>query len=82
VHLHVREVGSPGWRYALLLRDWLRADPVGRAEYLGVKRDAEASYGSDPDAARYAESKEPWFDAALPGAEAWAASSGWAPSLH
>jgi dephospho-CoA kinase len=82
VHLHVREVGSPGWRYALLFRDWLRADAVACAEYLAVKRAAEARFGGDPDAARYVEAKEPWFDAALPRAEAWAASSAWVLSLH
>jgi dephospho-CoA kinase len=81
VHLHVREVGSPGWRYALLFRDWLRADPAARAEYLAVKRDAAARYAGDPDAARYAEAKEPWFDGALPRAEEWAATSAWVPSL-
>jgi dephospho-CoA kinase len=82
VRLHVREVGSPGWRYALLLRDWLRADPTARDEYLAIKREAEARFGEDLDAARYAEVKEPWFDAALPRADAWAASSSWSPSLH
>lgn len=29
VNLHVRVAGSPGWRYALMFRDWLRADPEG-----------------------------------------------------
>jgi dephospho-CoA kinase len=81
VHLHVREVGSPGWRYALLLRDWLRADPAARDEYLGVKREAAARYAGDPDAGRYVETKEPWFDTALSRAERWAATSAWVPSL-
>jgi dephospho-CoA kinase len=81
VHLHVREVGSPGWRYALLFRDWLRADAAAREEYLAVKREAEARYGGDGDARRYVEVKEPWFDAAALRADAWAASSGWSPSL-
>jgi dephospho-CoA kinase len=82
VHLHVREVGSPGWRYALLFRDWLRADPAARDEYLGAKRAAAARYENDPDATRYVELKEPWFDAALSRAEVWAATSAWVPSLH
>ncbi|MEJ3655322.1 dephospho-CoA kinase [Actinomycetes bacterium KLBMP 9759] len=81
VNLHVREVDSPGWRYALLLRDWLRADAEARAEYLGVKRRAESLHRDDPDAEGYVEVKEPWFDAALPRADIWAASSGWRPSL-
>jgi dephospho-CoA kinase len=26
--IHVRAVGSPGWRWSLLVRDWLRAEPA------------------------------------------------------
>lgn len=79
VHLRVREIGSPGWRYALLVRDWLRADPAVRDEYLAVTRRAAAWSGGDP--LRYVEGKEPWFDAASPRAEQWAVTSGWVPSL-
>jgi dephospho-CoA kinase len=79
VHLHVRVHGSPGWRYALLFRDWLRADEVAREEYVQVKRAAAAEFAGDPDASRYVGRKEPWFGAALPRAERWAASTGWAP---
>jgi dephospho-CoA kinase len=79
VHLHVRVVGSPGWRYALLVRDWLRADPDAREEYLAVKRSAVAAAGGD--IACYAGGKEPWFDTASPRAENWAVTSGWVPSL-
>jgi dephospho-CoA kinase len=82
VNLHIREVGSPGWRYALLFRDWLRAVPEAREEYLAVRRKAEVLYGGDADTARYAEAKEPWFDAVWPKADAWAASFSWSPSLH
>ncbi|MHA6783445.1 dephospho-CoA kinase [Pseudonocardia saturnea] len=79
VHLHVRELGSPGWRYALLFRDWLRADPDARAEYLGITRRSAAGSGGDPEVD--VAGKEPWFDGAAARAEAWAVSSGWAPSL-
>ena len=82
VNLHVRVVGSPGWRYALLVRDWLRSEPSVRAEYLEVKRAAESLHRDDPNAAGYVEVKEPWFDATSPRAESWAASSRWSPSLH
>jgi dephospho-CoA kinase len=37
VHVHVREVGSPGWRWALLFRDWLREDADARREYAALK---------------------------------------------
>ncbi|WP_214405242.1 dephospho-CoA kinase [Pseudonocardia lacus] len=79
VHLHVREVGSPGWRYALLFRDWMRADPAARDEYAALKRALADRHRDDPDAGGYAEAKEPWFDAALPRAEEWAAATGWVP---
>jgi len=57
--LRVHAVESPGWRSALRLRDWLRADPRARDEY---------TRSGDPAALEAA-------------ADAWAASSGWAPSL-
>ncbi|MBW0093065.1 dephospho-CoA kinase [Pseudonocardia sp. KRD-184] len=78
-HLHIREIGSPGWRYALLFRDWLCVDRGAREEYLAVKRRAVAESGGDP--LRYGDLKEPWFDGAADRAEAWAVSSGWVPSL-
>lgn len=73
VNLHVRTVGGPGWRFALAFRDWLRADPGARAEYLGAKRSAE------PLGAGYAAAKEPWFDRAAPRLEEWVAATGWRP---
>ena len=79
VHLHVREIGSPGWRYALLLRDWLRAVPAARAEYLQLKQAAAAEYAGDADAGRYLDRKEPWFDVAAGPAEEWAVSTEWTP---
>ena len=36
-HVHVREVGSPGWEWALRFRDWLRADAGERAAYATMK---------------------------------------------
>jgi dephospho-CoA kinase len=78
-HLHIREVGSPGWRYALLFRDWLRADPAALPEYLAVKRTAVEQHAYDPDARGYVTVKEPWFDAVAPRAEQWAADAGWTP---
>lgn len=76
VHLHVREVGSPGWRWALLFRDWLRTEPAAREEYAAVKRGVEARRLSMED---YAEAKEPWFDGIHERLELWARESGWTP---
>lgn len=73
-HVHVREVGGPGWRYALLFRDWLRAVPQERDAYAGHKRDLAGSHRSTSD---YAAAKEPWFAQARPRAEVWARHTGW-----
>lgn len=74
VHVHVREVGSPGWRWALLFRDWLRAVAGAREEYTSVKRSV-ADRGLAMEV--YAEAKEPWFDTVHGRVEAWAAETGW-----
>ncbi|MFR9730093.1 dephospho-CoA kinase [Saccharopolyspora sp. MS10] len=79
VNLHLRVPGGPGWRTALLLRDWLRAEPEARADYLAVKRELSGRFAADEGVARYAEAKEPWFAAALPRARAWAERTGWTP---
>ena len=76
VHLHVREVGGPGWRTALLLRDWWRADAAERSAYEGEKLRLAAL---GPESRAYAEAKEPWFGAAVPRALAWAERTGWSP---
>ncbi|MBM0239975.1 dephospho-CoA kinase, partial [Micromonospora sp. ATA32] len=56
VHLHIREASSPGWRYAQLMRDHLRADPDQRAAYLLLKRELAATA---PDGAAYSTAKDP-----------------------
>jgi dephospho-CoA kinase len=74
VHLHVREKGSSGWRYALLFRDWLRAEAGEAAAYEAEKIRLASMHETTGE---YADAKEPWFDAALPRAEAWAARTNW-----
>ncbi len=76
VNLHVRVAGSPGWRFALLMRDHLRAVPAAREGYAAAKMRWRAEH---PDVGSYAEAKEPWFDAEADAAEAWAARTGWTP---
>ena len=76
VHLHVRVAGSPSWRFALLMRDHLRADPERAAEYLALKRRLAATV---PDMARYAEGKDLWCAQEHRVAEEWAARTGWRP---
>ncbi|MET7470488.1 dephospho-CoA kinase [Micromonospora sp. NPDC005686] len=76
VRLHLREAGSPGWRYALLMREHLRADPARRADYLQVKRELAAAA---PERAAWGTVADPWFDEEHLRAEEWAAQTGWRP---
>ncbi|GIM96432.1 dephospho-CoA kinase [Paractinoplanes toevensis] len=76
VHLHVRVSGSPGWRFALLMRDHLRAVPAARDEYTAAKAAWAAEH---TDRYAYGEAKEPWFDAEAQAADDWAESTGWCP---
>jgi dephospho-CoA kinase len=69
VNLHVRVDGWPGQRFALDFRDWLCEDATARADYLAVKREAEAkAAGLTGPAAidAYLAVKGPWFDEIYP----------------
>lgn len=79
VNLHVRAEGGPGWRLALLMRDWLRAEEAAHAEYRALKAGLSKRYAADDDTERYAEAKEAWFDRAAVRAREWAGSTGWRP---
>lgn len=76
INLHVRVTGSPGWRFALLMRDHLRAVPAARDEYAAAKQRWAALHG---DVESYATAKEPWFDAEADAAHEWAEATGWQP---
>ncbi|MEP7332940.1 MAG: dephospho-CoA kinase [Terracoccus sp.] len=76
VHVHVRERGAPGWRFAILFRDWLRSVPAERAAYTTEKHRLLTIHGTTEE---YAEAKEPWFDEAHRRADAWATETGWVP---
>jgi dephospho-CoA kinase len=83
VNLHVRAAGSPGWRFALCFRDWLRANPDAVRDYLAEKRRVAALHEGDASAGRYASDKEPWFTrVADPAMEEWARRTGWSPPSY
>lgn len=69
VHVHVREAGSAGARFAVVFRDWLRAEPSAREEYAALKSRLAASSATTR---AYSEAKEPWFVTAYERAMAWA----------
>jgi dephospho-CoA kinase len=75
VNCHIRTAGSPTWREALLLRDWLRAHPSGVIEYAQLKHGLAAQQWDSIDA--YAHAKTPFVHAALDRAEHWAQRMGW-----
>ncbi|MGQ0837777.1 dephospho-CoA kinase [Actinokineospora sp.] len=75
-NVHLRAEGGPGWRYALLMPAWLRADEAARGEYERVKRDLVGAFAAIPD---YGDAKGPWFAQASARAEQWARRSGWTP---
>ncbi|GAA1628697.1 dephospho-CoA kinase [Actinoplanes couchii] len=76
VNLHVRVTGSPGWRFALLMRDHLRAVPEARDSYAAAKARLALDH---QDRLGYADAKEPWFEAEAIAADDWAIATGWQP---
>lgn len=82
-NLHVRAAGSAGWTYALAFRDWLRAEPPARKQYLELKHRLAREHARDGSTSGYAEAKEQWFThTAWPELRAWMASSGWCPPSY
>jgi len=76
VNLHVRVVGSPNERLALLFRDYLRVHPAAVAAYSTFKLRLAAEV-SDLDP--YTDIKDPVVDLVITAAEQWAEDTGWQP---
>ncbi len=79
VNLHVRVRGSANQRYALLFRDFLRADPLTAAAYAELKR--RIAHHHPDSIADYIDIKDPAFDLIMGAAEMWARHNGWQPPL-
>jgi GrpB-like predicted nucleotidyltransferase (UPF0157 family) len=78
---HVRVLGRPNQRYALLVRDYLIAHPQTAAAYGELKRRLAASL-ANPDE-DYPDVKDPACDLIYLPAERWADATRWSPSaLH
>jgi GrpB-like predicted nucleotidyltransferase (UPF0157 family) len=75
VNLHLRVVGSPNERLALLFRDYLRAHPLAVAAYSRFKLALAAQLGL----AAYTGTKDPVVDLVVAAAAEWAAATGWQP---
>lgn len=76
VHIHVRVTGSPNERFALLFRDFMRANPDARDAWAVFKRELARIADTVDD---YVEVKDPATDVVMVVAETWAADTGWTP---
>jgi GrpB-like predicted nucleotidyltransferase (UPF0157 family) len=77
-NIHVRQAGKPNQRYALLVRDFLRAESRTAQAYGQLKLRLAAGL-ADPD--RYPEVKDPVADIIYLAAERWAHANSWNPEV-
>ncbi|NJC22282.1 dephospho-CoA kinase [Arthrobacter pigmenti] len=80
VNVHVRVHGSPGWRFALAFRDWLRANSSMAAAYLAEKERCCEIHRNDPSIAGYSVCKDSWLaECADPRLKTWIDDASWSP---
>jgi dephospho-CoA kinase len=77
VNVHFRRDGGPNARYALLFRDYLRADTRAREGWGAFKQRLAVSV---PDLLAYGQIKAPATEVLMAGAERWARETGWVPA--
>ncbi|UOQ70113.1 GrpB family protein [Hymenobacter cellulosilyticus] len=75
MHLHIREAARFNARFALLCRDYLRAQDPARQEYALLKQRAAHLFPTSIDG--YLFLKEPVFHLLYQAAELWAEKTGW-----
>lgn len=76
-HIHIRVEGAANQRYALLFRDYLRANHPAMLAYEQIKRELARLHPNDVDA--YYDIKDPVCDLIMNAAESWAAATRWQP---
>lgn len=76
-HIHVRVEGAANQRYALLFRDYLRANKPAMLAYEQIKTTLARLHPDDIDA--YYDIKDPACDLIMQSAEAWAVATAWKP---
>lgn len=77
VNLHLRVRDWPNWAWSLRFRDWLRADPGARSDYLALKEQTELAHGQDSDVEGYANAEEAFLTRSDARIGAWADATGW-----
>ncbi|MFE2378031.1 GrpB family protein [Streptomyces sp. NPDC059398] len=75
-NVHVREEGAPNTRFALLFRDFLRADEAARQAWGAFKKRLAVTV---PDLSDYGQIKAPATVVLMAAAERWATATGWHP---
>ncbi|ATL26396.1 GrpB family protein [Streptomyces formicae] len=75
-NVHLRVDGRSNAQYALLFRDYLRADRVAREAWGAFKRRLARSVGTLEE---YGRIKAPATDALMAGAQLWAIQTDWSP---
>jgi dephospho-CoA kinase len=75
-NVHLREEGGPNTRFALLFRDYLRADETARQAWGAFKQRLALSV---PDLLGYGQIKAPATEVLMTAAERWATETGWQP---
>ncbi|MFD0337292.1 GrpB family protein [Streptomyces sp. NPDC127117] len=73
-NVHLRREGDPNCRYALLFRDYLRADEAARQQWGAFKRRLALSV---PDLLDNGQIKAPATEILMSAAERWAVATGW-----
>ena len=73
-NVHLREGNGPNARFALLFRDYLRADEAAREAWGAFKQRLALSV---PDLLDYGQIKAPATEVLMGAAERWAAETGW-----
>lgn len=73
-NVHLREGAGPNARFALLFRDYLRADEGARRAWGAFKQRLALSV---PDLSDYGQIKAPATEVLMAAAERWAAGTGW-----
>lgn len=76
-NVHLRENTGANARFALLFRDYLRADETARRAWGAFKQRLATSV---PDLLDNGQIKAPATEVLMAGAERWAAVTGWQPS--
>jgi GrpB-like predicted nucleotidyltransferase (UPF0157 family) len=77
-NIHVRVAGRFNQEYALLCRDYLRAEKMAATAYAEIKLNLARYFPNDIDA--YYDIKDPVFDVIMVGATAWARLQSWKPA--